>query len=101
MEKSSMIWLVDYLLNSAWQVPLVLLVALLAAKLVARPIPWLRCIGHGCPRWRWRRCCRRVVSTYGLALCGGMRLRSQEGGCRSQCCREQQWRLEICGYLRR
>jgi TonB family protein len=36
MEKSSMIWLVDYLLNSAWQVPLVFLVALVAVKLVAR-----------------------------------------------------------------
>ena len=36
MERSSMIWMVDYLLNSAWQAPLVLLVALLAAKFVAR-----------------------------------------------------------------
>ena len=36
MERSSMIWMVDYLLNSAWQAPLVLLVALLAARLVAR-----------------------------------------------------------------
>lgn len=36
MEKSFVIWTLDYLLNSAWQVPLVLLVALLAAKLVAR-----------------------------------------------------------------
>jgi TonB family protein len=36
MEKSSLVWMVDYLLNSAWQVPLVLLVAILAARLVAR-----------------------------------------------------------------
>lgn len=36
MEKSSMIWLVDYLLNSAWQAPLVFLVALAAAKLITR-----------------------------------------------------------------
>jgi beta-lactamase regulating signal transducer with metallopeptidase domain len=36
MEKSSMIWMVDYLLNSAWQVPLVLIVALLAGKFMAR-----------------------------------------------------------------
>src|ERR1700678_3374384 len=36
MERSSMIWMVDYLLNSAWQAPLVLLVALLAARFVAR-----------------------------------------------------------------
>jgi TonB family protein len=36
MEKSSMIWLVDYLLNSAWQAPLVFLVALVASRLVAR-----------------------------------------------------------------
>jgi TonB family protein len=36
MENSSMVWMVDYLLNSAWQVPLVLLVAILAARLVAR-----------------------------------------------------------------
>jgi TonB family protein len=31
-----MIWLVDYLLNSAWQTPLVFLVALVTARLVAR-----------------------------------------------------------------
>jgi TonB family protein len=36
MEKSTMIWVVDYLLNSAWQAPLVLLVALLAARFVAQ-----------------------------------------------------------------
>jgi TonB family protein len=36
MEHSSMIWLVNYLMNSAWQVPLVLLVAMVAARLVAR-----------------------------------------------------------------
>lgn len=36
MERSSMIWMVDYLLNSAWQVPLVLLVALIAGRFVAR-----------------------------------------------------------------
>jgi TonB family protein len=40
MERSSidalMIWLVNYLANSAWQVPLVLLVAMVAARLVAR-----------------------------------------------------------------
>lgn len=33
---SLMIWLVNYLMNSAWQVPLVLLVAMVAARLVAR-----------------------------------------------------------------
>lgn len=40
MEHSSldslMIWMVNYLMNSAWQVPLVLLVAMVAARLVAR-----------------------------------------------------------------
>jgi bla regulator protein blaR1 len=40
MEHSSldslMIWLVNYLMNSAWQVPLVLLVAMVAARLVGR-----------------------------------------------------------------
>jgi TonB family protein len=36
MERSSMIWMVDYLLNSAWQAPLVLLVALLATRFLAR-----------------------------------------------------------------
>jgi TonB family protein len=36
MEQSSMVWLVNYLMNSAWQVPLVLLVAMVAGKLVAR-----------------------------------------------------------------
>jgi len=39
MERSSMIWMVDYLLNSAWQTPLVLLVALIAARFVARLSP--------------------------------------------------------------
>ncbi|MGC1782187.1 MAG: M56 family metallopeptidase [Acidobacteriaceae bacterium] len=36
MEKSSMMWMVDYLLNSAWQVALVFLVALLAGKSMTR-----------------------------------------------------------------
>ncbi|MHB1936752.1 MAG: TonB family protein [Acidobacteriaceae bacterium] len=36
MERSSMVWLIDYLMNSAWQAPLVFLVAFLAGKLVAR-----------------------------------------------------------------
>jgi TonB family protein len=36
MERSPLIWMVDYLLNSAWQVPLVLLFALLSARLVAQ-----------------------------------------------------------------
>ena len=40
MEHSSvdslMVWMVNYLMNSAWQVPLVLLVAMVAARLVAR-----------------------------------------------------------------
>jgi TonB family protein len=40
MEHSSMdslmIWLVNYLMNSAWQVPLVLLVAMVAARFMAR-----------------------------------------------------------------
>jgi TonB family protein len=40
MEHSSvdslMVWLVNHLMNSAWQVPLVLLVAMIAARLVAR-----------------------------------------------------------------
>jgi hypothetical protein len=36
MEHSSMIWMVNYLMNSAWQAPLVLLVAMAAARLVAR-----------------------------------------------------------------
>jgi beta-lactamase regulating signal transducer with metallopeptidase domain len=36
MERSSMIWLVNYLMNSAWQVPLVLLMAMVAVRLVAR-----------------------------------------------------------------
>lgn len=40
MEHSSvdslMVWLVNYLMNSAWQVPLVLLVAMVAARLVSR-----------------------------------------------------------------
>jgi TonB family protein len=34
--ESLMVWLVNYLMNSAWQVPLVLLVAMVAARLVAR-----------------------------------------------------------------
>ena len=33
---SLLVWLVNYLMNSAWQVPLVLLVAMMAARLVAR-----------------------------------------------------------------
>ena len=33
---SVMIWLVNYLMNSAWQVPLVLVVAMVTARLVAR-----------------------------------------------------------------
>jgi TonB family protein len=36
MEKSSVVWMVDYLLNSAWQVPLALLAAIISARLVAR-----------------------------------------------------------------
>ncbi|MGC1872037.1 MAG: M56 family metallopeptidase, partial [Acidobacteriaceae bacterium] len=40
MEHSSldslMVWLVNYLMNSAWQVPLVLVVAMVAARLMAR-----------------------------------------------------------------
>ena len=33
---SLMVWMVNYLMNSAWQVPLVLLVAMVAARLVGR-----------------------------------------------------------------
>ena len=36
MENSPMVWMADYLLNSAWQVPVVLLVAIFVARLVAR-----------------------------------------------------------------
>ena len=36
MEHSSMIWLLNYLMNSAWQAPLMLLVAMVAARMVAR-----------------------------------------------------------------
>lgn len=36
MERSSLIWLVDYVMNSAWQVPLVFLVAWVVARLVSR-----------------------------------------------------------------
>ena len=36
MERSSMVWVVDYLMNSAWQVPLVFLVAFLTGRLVSR-----------------------------------------------------------------
>ncbi len=36
MERSSLIWLVDYGMNSAWQLPLVFLVAWVVARLVTR-----------------------------------------------------------------
>ncbi|MES2222951.1 MAG: M56 family metallopeptidase [Acidobacteriota bacterium] len=51
MEQSSidalMVWMVNYIMNSAWQVPLVLLIAMVATRLVARL--WSTAVVH----WTW------------------------------------------------